>query len=183
MFHKNILILVFLLNLGIILSFNGCDNITEAGNETDCTSVKLSNSNRYPDYCCFYEQIDPKNDTQKFCRTVPYSSFYQEETYENINDHLYKVTCKSDEGNKTYLEQCGDVNKGSNVDFEDCKEYSTLLNSCCFTEGNSDLKKGCYWLGTKYEGDIYWAGVDMECNLNYIKYSLVYLIFIFSIIF
>ena len=83
---------------------------------------------------------------------------------------------------KTYLEQCGDVSKGSNVDFEDCKEHSTLLNSCCLAKGNY-IKKGCYWLGTKYEGEINWAGVDMECNLTYIKYSLFYLIFIFSIIF
>ena len=184
MYHKNILILVFLLNLGIILSTNDCDSITNAQDKTVCTNVKLSNSKKYPDYCCFYEQMD--DDTaKKFCRTVPYSSFYEEETYENINDHLYKVTCKSDEGAKTYLEQCGDVNKGSNVDFEDCKEYSTLLNSCCLAKGNSDLnlKKGCYWLGTKYEGEINYAGVDMECDMNYIKYSLFYLIFIFSIIF
>ena len=81
-----------------------------------------------------------------------------------------KVTAKK----KTYLEQCGDLSKGSNVDFEDCKEHSTLLNSCCLAKGNSesDIKKGCYWLGTKYEGEINWAGVDMECNLTYIKYSL-----------
>ena len=104
MFHKNLLILVFLLNLGIILSTNDCDSITNAQDKKVCTNVKLSNSKKYPDYCCFYEQMD--DDTaKKFCRTVPYSSFYEEETYENINDHLYKVTCKSDEGAKTYLEQ------------------------------------------------------------------------------
>ena len=182
MFHKNILILVFLLNLNIALSYNGCDNITSAESNETCFGVTIPNSNEYPDYCCYYEPVDDTN-ANKFCRTVPYSTFYDEETYENINDHLYKVSCQSNGEKKTYLEQCGDVSKGSNVDFEDCKEHSTLLNSCCLAKGNSDIKKGCYWLGTKYEGEINWAGVDMECNLTYIKYSLFYLIFIFSIIF
>ena len=189
MSHKNILILVFLINLNIIFSNNSCEEVESPTNEINCTSKTISNSKSYPDYCCFYEPVKNNNDNNNninntFCRTIPYSSFYQEVSYENINDQLYKVTCKSNEENpKTILEQCGNVKKANEADFEDCKEYSTLLNSCCFTKGNSNIKKGCYWLGTKYEGDINWAGVDMECNMNYLKYSLFYLIFIFSYIF
>ena len=46
-------------------------------------------------------------------------------------------------------------------------------------KGNGNINKGCYWLGTKYEGDISWAGVEMECSMDYLKYSIIYLIFIF----
>ena len=100
MFHKNILILIFLLNLNIALSYNGCDNITSADNNETCFNIKIPNSNKYPDYCCYYEQVD--DNTNKFCRTVPYSTFYEEVTYENINDHLYRVSCQSN-GEKKHI--------------------------------------------------------------------------------
>jgi hypothetical protein len=122
---------------------------------------------------------------KKMCRRIPYSAYYEDNSYETINDLVYKVTCNGRyRGPATILEQCGNVVKASEAKFEKCKEHSTLVNSCCFTNGNGNIAKGCYWLGSKYEGDINWAGVDLECNMNYLKFSLVvYLIFIFSILF
>ena len=182
MFLKNILILIFLINLFLISSNSDCEK-TIPSKPDDCTSINVSDSMQYPDYCCYYQSVDNNNNKNPFCRTIPYSSYYQEESYENINDELYKVTCKGKGKKATLLEQCGNVNKASETEFDDCKEHSTLVNSCCFTNGYANIPKGCYWLGSKYEGEVTWAGVDLECNMNYLKYSLFYLIFIFLFLF
>ena len=180
MFLKNILILIFLTNLFLISSNSICENAIPTHPDV-CTSIKVSNSMSYPDYCCYYESID--NNQKKFCKTIPYSSYYQEESYENINDELYKVTCKGNGKKATLLEQCGNVNNPGETEFEDCTKHSTLVNSCCFTNGNENIQKGCYWLGTKYEGEITWAEVDLECYMNYLKYSLFYFFIIFLFLF
>ena len=80
------------------------------------------------------------------------------------------------------LEKCG---KNEAKSLDDCKKYSNVLNSCCFTEGKSSIyEKGCYWLGTKYEGDIDWANGHFECNSNYLKAKYLFMLFlIFTFIF
>ena len=79
----------------------------------------------------------------------------------------------------TLLEQCGNVNEANDASLGKCQKHSTVLNSCCYVKGNNDISKGCYWLGTKYEGEIKYAGVDMECFMDYLKFKLFYLIFLF----
>ena len=182
MFHKNILIIFFILNLTLILSNNVCENTIPESSES-CTSITASESKSYPDYCCYYESMSDSN--KKMCRTVPYSAYFEDNSYETINDELYNVTCKGGiRGPATVLEQCGNVEEANEAKFDTCKKHSTLLNSCCFTKGKENIAKGCYWLGSKYEGDVNWAGVDLECGMNYLKFSFaVYLIFIFSILF
>ena len=98
--------------------------------------------------------------------------------YEYIGDILYEVKCE-DKREVTLLEQCGNINKANDASLGKCQEHSTVLNSCCYVKGNNEISKGCYWLGTKYEGEIKYAGVDMECFMYYLKFKLFYLIFLF----
>ena len=168
-------ILLFIINLNYIFSMNNCDNNKNPSNENECFS-KQQNDTQYPNYCCFYKNIKTNSG---FCKTIPYSSYNDKDPYENIDGTLYSIKCNTNKRSVTLLEQCGNINKANEANLEKCKKHSTVLNSCCYVKGNDNIKKGCYWLGTKYEGDIKWAGVDMDCYMKYIKYSIIYLIFIF----
>ena len=128
----------------------------------------------YSDYCCYFNSSD-----KSFCKAIPYSSYNDKDKYENIDGVLYQVTCDTGNRKVTLLEECGNTNEVNEANYEKCKKHSTVLNSCCYVKGNGNINKGCYWLGTKYEGDISWAGVEMECSMDYLKYSIIYLIFIF----
>ena len=120
------------------------------------------------------------DDNDTFCRKIPYSAIYKDLNYENIDGKLYEVNC-SNRNEATLLEQCGKKNEGTSL--ESCKKYSNGVNSCCYIKGNNEISRGCYWLGTKYEGKTTWAGVEMECNMSFLKYSLFYLNFIFYVLF
>ena len=127
---------------------------------------------------CFYENV--YNETDTLCNEIPYSSFISNETYEYIDNKLYNVSCNSKESIIYPLAQCCD--NCSPKELDDCKKYSNVFDSCCFTKGNNLYKKGCYWLGTKYEGEIKWAGGNFECYsyyLNQIDLFIFFLIFVF----
>ena len=173
MFKMNLYIFLLFININLIFSSSECESITTPSDSHNCTD-KTNKAQTNPDYCCYY-----KSNNNAFCKTIPNSAFYQDYIHENINGVLYNITCNTNK-KSSLLEQCGNSNP---KDLGDCKKHSNVLNSCCFTKGNSEISKGCYWLGTKYDGDIKWAGVDMECNLNFLKYYLVNLIFIFLILF
>ena len=179
MFKMYLYILLLIINIKLILSSHECDNIINPNNPFICNNItsKEQNNQNNRDYCCYYESIPVNN---SFCKTIPNSAFYRENMYENIDGVLYNITC-GDQKQFNLLEKC--VANGKSNDLNDCKKHSTVLNSCCYTKGNTEINKGCYWLGTKYEGEINWAGVEMECNMSYLKYYLVNLIFIFLIIF
>ena len=172
---KFFFVLLFLINLNFIFSIFDCELIKNPKNAENCT--KLTSNSNYPDYCCFYKSF---NSDETFCRTIPYSAIYKDLKYENINGELYEVNCSSS-NEATLLEQCGKKNEGTSL--ESCKEYSNGVNSCCYIKGNNEISRGCYWLGTKYEGKTTWAGVEMECNMSFLKYSLFYLNFIFFVLF
>ena len=168
-----LIILFFIINLNFVFSADGCDNITAATDASTCT--EHSTSSQYSDYCCYYKK---DGESSGFCKTIPYSSFNDKNKYEYIGNTLYQVDC----GNArkvTLLEQCGDVNKANDASLDECQTYSTVLNSCCYVEGNDKLSKGCYWLGTKYEGEINYAGVNMDCFMDYLKFKLFYFVFLF----
>ena len=169
-------IFLYTINLKTILSLNNCETNRSLNSSSDCHIYT-----QHPNYCCYYSST--KNNNTKFCKTVPYSSlYYNNLNYENIDGELYKINCGTISNNDkeiTLLEQCGNINDANNANFEKCKKYSTNYNSCCYAKGNNEVKKGCYYLGTKYEGDVTWAKVDLECNMNYLKYTLFYLFFIF----
>ena len=172
---KIFFLFLFLINLNLIFSIFECEQIKNPNQAEECNV--LSSKSSYPDYCCFYKLF---NSNKTFCRTIPYSAIYKDLKYENINGELYEVNCSSS-NEATLLEQCGKKNEGTSL--ESCKEYSNGVNSCCYIKGNNEISRGCYWLGTKYEGKTTWAGVEMECNMSFLKYSLFYLNFIFFVLF
>ena len=173
MFKIGISILLFIININYIFSLNNC-NIFNPTTDNDC--FQQQNYSLYSDYCCYFNN---SANNHSFCKAIPYSSYSDKDIYENIDGVLYQVTCNTGNRKVTLLEECGNTNKANEANYEKCKKHSTVLNSCCYVKGNGNINKGCYWLGTKYEGDINWAGVDMECSMNYLKYSIIYLIFIF----
>ena len=163
-------IVLLVLNF-IFISSDESSCFNEAKQDIDSNTLK-----------CYYESI--KNKNINFCKEIPYSTFASDIKYEYINNILYNVSCSSS-NRKTYpLEKCGENGK-SKDNLDDCKKYSNVLNSCCFTEGKSSIyEKGCYWLGTKYEGDIDWANGHFECNSNYLKAKYLFMLFlIFTFIF
>ena len=171
MFKIRLCILFFIININFIFSLNNC-SISNPNRIEDC--FYRQNYVLYSDYCCYFNSSD-----KSFCKAIPYSSYNDKDKYENIDGVLYQVTCDTGNRKVTLLEECGNTNEANEANYEKCKKHSTVLNSCCYVKGNGNINKGCYWLGTKYEGDISWAGVEMECSMDYLKYSIIYLIFIF----
>ena len=171
MFKIRLCILFFIININFIFSLNNC-SISNPNRIEDC--FYQQNYVLYSDYCCYFNSSD-----KSFCKAIPYSSYNDKDKYENIDGVLYQVTCDTGNRKVTLLEECGNTNEANEANYEKCKKHSTVLNSCCYVKGNGNINKGCYWLGTKYEGDISWAGVEMECSMDYLKYSIIYLIFIF----
>ncbi len=133
---------------------------------------------KYPDFCCYLES---ETDDKK-CKTVPYSSYYTGYTKEIIDGKLYNVECDLSirEDKQTYaLEPCGQDRKKTNL--KECKKHSSFVDSCCYYSGKNDdsdpkivskqgLVEGCYWLGSKYEGSIFWAGARLQCSSKYLNY-------------
>ena len=148
----------------------------------------------YPDLCCFLQPLF-NSSSKSECITVPYSTYFSGYNREYKNGILYNVTCNETNRSTTFiLEECGNINKKKKASLKNCKKYSTVLDSCCYYKGksdnefemdlgNQDYEKGCYWLGSKYEGTINWAGAKLECNQNYLNYCMLYIFtFIFGII-
>ena len=171
MFKIGLCILFFIININYIFSLDNC-SISNPNRIEDC--FYQQNYVLYSDYCCYFNSSD-----KSFCKAIPYSSYNDKDKYENIDGVLYQVTCDTGNRKVTLLEECGNTNEANEANYEKCKKHSTVLNSCCYVKGNGNINKGCYWLGTKYEGDINWTGVEMECSIDYLKYSIIYLIFIF----
>ena len=179
------IILIIFIIIPIYYS-NECDGKAES---KDKCFEKIIDK-KYTDFCCYFEELD--DPTKGRCKTVPYASYYTGYNREYIDGKLYSVSCKSTDIRKYALEQCGNIHKNGEASLKNCKEYSTFVDSCCYFSGDYDetidqgeqkLVKGCYWLGSKYEGKITWAGAKLECNNNYLNYSLFYFFsFAFSII-
>ena len=173
-----------LFNLFYLLSIypifkSQCEN----KNESDCINSNASGT--YPDYCCYYKPLIPYNETGE-CKTIPYFSYFKGLNREYINGTLYNVTCNA---NRTTfaLEECGDIHRKWEASLKNCKKHSTPLDSCCYysgkknnnnntDHGQQEFEKGCYWLGSKYEGSINWAGITLECNQNYLNYYVFYIL-------
>ena len=187
---KNIFIIFSFAFFPAILSENekifldGCDGV-EKEDPADCHKLGDKNGDKkYPDYCCHVNDGSEK----KKCKTVPYSSYRGEITKDYIDNILYTVTCPK--GSTVYaLEQCGNTFEEAKS-LSDCKKYSTFVDSCCYyktsenNEKSKDFKENsCYWLGSKYEGKINWAGIELECNYKYLNSSLFLIIFTILVLF
>ena len=188
--------LILLNIICLLLSFYSILNppCEEMDNLTKCIYNK--NYTKYPDFCCYFEplNVNPNSKNQSFCKTVPYSSYFTGYHREYLNGTLFKVTCLDyqDQYRTFALEQCGNIYKKEKASLNKCKEFSTPVDSCCYYSGKKDesidfgsqeFDKGCYWLGSKYEGKITWAGIDLECHQNYLNYYIFSLFtFLFRIL-
>ncbi len=182
---KNIFIIFFFSNFLAFSSaesifLDECDAKTSETDPNNCLKI-VDEGKKYPDYCCHY------SGATNFCKTVPYSSYRGENFKDSIGDSLYTVTCP--QGQKTFaLEQCGNTFEEAKS-LSDCKKYSTFVDSCCYYKtpengkNNNFKENSCYWLGSKYEGTINWAGIELECNQKYLNSSLFLIIFIILVLF
>ena len=67
-----------------------------------------------------------------------------------------------------------------------CKKYSSYVDSCCYFGGSTEFeggfpetKKGCYWLGAKFQGDIKWGSLKLTCSSDYLNsYTRILIAFI-----
>ena len=178
---KNIFIILFFIIFPVILSesifLDSCENGEEPSDKNDCFK-RLDKNKKYPDYCCYLEsKSDP---SKKKCKLVPFSAYSSKYTKEIIDGELYEIDCGVKQS--TYpLEQCGNIHKEAKK-LGDCKKYSTFVDSCCYYKKddqnkNSDFKENsCYWLGSKYEGKINWAGIDLQCDCKFLHLSLFMII-------
>ena len=175
-------------------------------NETSRNDCLKKENNKYPDVCCFYKELNKdtkdnsdipssddttiENNEEGSCKLVPYSAYYKSKYIEYIDGKLYEVNCDDIDKKPYALEECGNTYKKDKASLKECKKYSTFVDSCCYySEKNKkdddpvvnvtdQLIEGCYWLGSKYEGSIFWAGVRLECFNKYLQFSLYSLIFL-----
>ena len=177
---KIILKILFSLNIYAIM----CDKCEDRQKEEkDC--LKEAKDEKYPDVCCYFEGEIDKN--KKYCKTVPFSSLTKLESKEYFDDILFNVKCQNFKKDNYNLERCGNI-YNDNPSKKDCRKYSTYVDSCCYYSGekNDDdpdnngetFKKACYWLGSKYEGSIVWAGARLECSFKFLNYSLFTLLYL-----
>ena len=155
----------------------------------------LSGPNLHDDMCCYYELVKTDQEEEptpeKLCRPIPYSA-RMDINYDIIDNKLYKVTCNPQEleGTKkkeiTVLQRCGEDVSDPSV--KKCKEYSSYVDSCCYWNGMDTIgnnlrpypdpqkdggqSRGCYWLGAKFDGEIYWGTMKLQCSSFYQKISL-----------
>ena len=179
---KNNFHIFIILSICSLIISQDCENVTNV-NEQSC--LIKSETGKYPNICCFYQALYPENDNETKCRTIPYSSYFSEYNREYIDGILYNVTCNNTRKTTTYvLEQCGNTFKEVKS-LSDCKKYSTFVDSCCYYSGpkTDQIEKGCYWLGSKYEGNINWAGVQLECYQYYLHNSLISILSLIILIF
>lgn len=131
--------------------------------------------------CCYIQGLQNYT-TDKMCISIP-SDSYEGNSLTTYNNSEYSISCKTN-NTSTLLASCGSSNAQSK---SDCSIRSSTVNSCCyyenisFTYANSTTSSGCYWLGTKYSGNIYWAGINLDCTGNYINYSFYILFILFSL--
>ena len=175
---KIILKILFSLNIYAIL----CDKCEGKAGINEC--LENPKDEKYPDVCCFFEGVTTNN---SYCKTVPYSSLTKLESKEYFDNNLFNVTCQDFIKDIYNLERCGNI-YNDNPSKKDCRKYSTYVDSCCYYSGkNNDddpenkgetFKKACYWLGSKYEGSIFWAGARLECSFKFLNYSLFTLLYL-----
>ena len=178
---KNILFYIILFLYIYITVENECEN-ESSPSEANCN--KHTKNQKYPILCCYLEPLYPKdsssNNNQK-CKTVPYSSYFKGYKKDYIDNVLYNVKCPDYNISTLVLEKCGKNSEASGL--KDCKKYSTFVDSCCYFKDQYDARanntgeerletKRCYWLGSKYEGTINWAGAELVCYNKKLNISL-----------
>lgn len=115
--------------------------------------------------CCYLENYLDQN--KKICLEIPATSFTGSNLY-SLNNILYRINCPN-VSDKDLLRSCAPIVPTGR---SDCSNYSTLSESCCFNVSD----KTCNWLGTKYRGNVLWAGKNLDCAAGFLKENLVKII-------
>lgn len=156
-----------------------CEDITPT-TANDCTKVTRSNG----DYCCYIEGMRNYSNEKK-CITIPKTAYTGKSTVVH-NDRVYTMTCPVATYVRTPLLKCGTGGQSSQ---EECSTFSSFAESCCYFDGVVEAgspvtaEKGCYWLGNKYyKGRINWATMELNCNGEIIKLSLMALMLALSVL-
>jgi hypothetical protein len=147
--------------------------------ESDCFNASTDSG----EYCCYLTGLINYSN-EKLCLNIPQSAYTGETKYA-YNNKVYNIACNFS-GKTTILEKCSgtpDSKKG-------CSTGSSFTNSCCYYEKTKtdspnekvqNTETGCYWLGTKYSGEISWAGLKLSCSENFLTLSssLIFILFLF----
>lgn len=157
--HFYILITISSILIKVAISQNSACNSGKPLDFNECFSKQGSNSNSK---CCYLENYGDQN--KKMCLEIPAISYTNSNLY-NYNNILYKIICPN-VSSRNSLSSCTPIVSSGR---SECSEYSTLSESCCF---NANDKK-CYWLGTKYKGEVSWAGKNLDCAAGFLKENLV----------
>lgn len=158
---------------------------TQCRNETSpsiTSCPKYNSGDPYGDFCCFYQLVQtpppPPSPNPNKCKILPYSALQNVMKYDVIGTDLYKVDCgKSVTEGQSVLSPCGEGLENPNL--SGCKTYSSFVDSCCFFDKDEAVdisypvtQTGCYWLGSKFNGDIIWGSLKLKCSSNYPKTSV-----------
>lgn len=143
---------------------------------SDCTSRTTLSGND----CCLLTGVGD-NSNNMLCLSIPSSSLTSELTY-YYNGKTYNIDCGSVQTTTTALPTCGPSSAASQ---KDCATGSSYVNSCCWHTkvSNSTAPSGCYWLGSKYSGNVVWAGIDLDCNASYTSLSMLLIFFSLALLF
>ena len=167
--------LISLINTQNNLSSSMTCTSTNPTTASDCNTHTTNSGN----LCCYLTGLQTYSN-EKFCLSIPQSSYVGEKTYSYNNFKTYNINCGVTKNLATVLTTCGPAGA---LAVGDCRTGSSFTNSCCYFKGTPQVASGCYWLGAKYSGDTTWAGLDLNCNSTFITYSmsllLVFLIFMF----
>ena len=170
---KSLLIIFFI----YFVNASDCSS-TVPNSKGDCFGKSSSNG----ELCCYLTGLDAYSN-DRLCLAIPTSAFSGESKY-SYDNKIFNIECDYT-APSSILEKCGgtpDSRKG-------CSTGSSFTNSCCYYEKtdtgsvNEKVKNtntGCYWLGTKYEGEISWAGLLLSCDSSFLTYSLS-LLFVFML--
>ena len=173
-----------LIALSIIFSLNTLKSQTFACTDTipfqasDCIN-KSTNTNNI---CCYIDSIQGPRDRR--CISIPKSSYSGSTVYVK-EERTYSIDCGSGVSKQaTILKSCGPSNA---ISKKDCSTGSSFVESCCYYTGKGatispNPSQGCYWLGTKYDGETTWGGMPLECASEHLTFSFG-LLFILVLLF
>ncbi len=85
----------------------------------------------------------------------------------NLFGYQYSIVCDIETGTT-----CGNIETPQS--YQDCGQFSTNLNSCCYYKYNGD--SSCVWLGTPDVGQLEYNGLTLICKSSFIQVSLTLLI-------
>ena len=157
----NIIFILFISLFNIILNQEGnsdCSSIT-ATIRYDCFKYSTSK-----EYCCF-EKANSACSLINKTDVTNYPNLDCGVTEQNYGLYEFEEYHPRPELDLPFL-GCGEKNPEEK---EDCLEYSEISNSCCFFKNENTGKKGCYYIGRRYSGDLEEKSFRYN-NINY-KYE------------